>query len=572
MNDNEWNLYRNRRFYIYCVLVSLLCFLIFLQTIVCRLICLNAGRVLHNKMFKRVIRCPISFFDTNPVGRILNRFTNDIAAMDDSLPMTVLEFLVCLSQVLGTIILVVLLNPWSFIPAIIAAIGMLFVRYRFAPCSRDLKRLVGITRSLVYSQLTSTIHGLKVIRSYHAENICSEEFYHHLDNNTRVYYLCAILNRWSAMRFDWVTLIFIALVITLPIIVCISQRQFSAVEIAFTLTYKNAIYFRQSVEVEIQMTSVERILEYCSLEQEPPNQLPSKYRSATNWPSQGRIIFENVSMSHSKELHSPLVLHHISLIIEPGEKIGIVGRTGAGKSSFIQTLFRMGTLVNGHIIIDNIDIATIDLDDVRRRISIIRQDPILFTGTMRSNLDPFGLYSDAEIWNALEQDLTDMMSNDLHSLVNESGSNLNVGQKQLICLARALLKKSKILVIDETTANVDNITDELIQRAIRDKFKECTVLIVAHRLRTVIDSDRIIVLSNGKLVEFNSPQVLLSNDYSHISLLVEQTGAAEAKYLRTLANSIESYTRRKKEICNLDDEWTLETNEMDPLVPSLKSL
>ncbi|CAF1199030.1 unnamed protein product, partial [Rotaria sordida] len=583
MNDIEWNTYRNRRFYIFCVLVSILCFLIFLRTIVCQLICLNAGRVLHNKMFKRIIRCPISFFDTNPVGRILNRFTTDVATMDDSLPMNLLDFLVCLSQVLGTVTLVVFINPWSFIPAIIATSGMFFFRHRFASFSRDIQRLLGITRSPMYSQLTSTIHGLKVIRSYHAENICSKEFHYHLDNTTRVKYLIEILQRWSAMRFDWITLIFIGLVIVFAIIVRISQRQFSIVEIALTLTYSLNLMglfqwtIIQSVEVETQMTSVERILEYCSLDQEPPSQLSSKYRPPTNWPSQGCIIFENVSMSHSKELHSPLALHHISLIIKSGEKIGIVGRTGAGKSSFIQTLFRMGTLVDGNIIIENIDIGTIGLDDVRRRISIIPQDPILFTGTMRSNLDPFGLYSDVEIWNALEQVqlkklITDMMFNGLHSLVSESGSNLSVGQKQLVCLARAILKKSKILVIDEATANVDNVTDELIQRAIRDKFKECTVLTVAHRLRTVIDSDRIMVLSNGRLVEFDSPQVLLSNDYSHFSLLVEQTGIAEAEYLRTLANSSESYTRRKQDIYNLDDEPALETNEMDPLVPSLKSL
>ncbi|CAF3558667.1 unnamed protein product [Rotaria sp. Silwood1] len=522
MNDIEWYTHRDRRFYIFYALVLLLCFLIFLRTVVCRLICLNSGRVLHNKMFLRVIRCPISFFDTNPVGRILNRFTSDVAAMDDSLPIIIHEFLVCLSQVLGTIVLVVFLNPWSFIPAIIAGCGMFYLRYRFASCSRDLKRLVGTTRSPVYSQLTSTIHGVKVIRSYHAENICSREFHYHLDNNTRVSYLIATLNRWSAMRFDWVSLIFIALVIILAIIVRISQRQFSAVDIALTLTYSLNLMglfqgtIRQSVEVETQMTSVERILEYCSLDQEPPSQLPTKYRPLTNWPSQGRIVFENVSMSHSKELHSPLALHHISLIIESDEKVYIVGRTGAGKSSLIQSLFRMGTLVDGHIIIDNIDITTVGLDDVRRRISIIPQDPVLFTGTMRSNLDPFGFYSDAEIWNALEQVLlkklvTDMMSNALHSLVSESGSNLSVGQKQL-------------------------------------------------------------VLSNGKLIEFDSPQVLLSNDNSHFTLLVEQTGMAEAEYLRTLANSTESCTRQKQEIHDFDDDSALKTNEMDPLVPSLKLL
>ncbi|CAF4234850.1 unnamed protein product, partial [Rotaria sp. Silwood2] len=547
MNDVEWTNHKNRRFYIYCGITLVLLILSLFRTVALKFICLNASRVLHNKMFQRLIHCPISFFDFNPIGRILNRFTKDIAIIDEELSATLYDFLRCFFQVLGVIVLVSWLNPWSFIPATIAAIAMLYIRHCFAQCSRDLKRLEGITRSPFYSYLTSTIHGLKVIRSYHAEKICLKEFFSHLDDNTRTNYLFLTTNRWAAIRFDWITLFFVSIVTLLAIIVRVIGRQFSAADIALTLSYSLNLMgllqwtIRQSVETETKMTSVERILEYCSLDQESSVQQLSKYRPPINWPSQGRIVFDNVSMSYFKETNSPCALHEISLIIEPCEKIGIVGRTGAGKSSFIQALFRMGILVNGHIIIDNIDITTIGLDDVRRRISIIPQDPVLFTGTMRSNLDPFGFYSDVEIWNALEQVqlkklVRDNMSNGLHSLVSECGSNLSVGQKQLVCLARAILKKSKILVIDEATANVDHATDELIQRAIRDKFKECTVLTIAHRLRTVIDSDRIMVLSNGKLVEFDSPEILLSNTQSHFTSLVQQTGTIEAEYLRTVAS------------------------------------
>lgn len=305
--------------------------------------------------------------------------------------------------------------------------GMLYLRSRLAPCSRDLKRLVGTTRSPVYSQVTSTVNGLQLIRSYGAEHVSLQEFHHHLDNNTRVTFLIATLNRWSAMRFDWISLCFIGLVIISAIVVRMYQYQLSSVEMALTLTYSITLMgifqytirfdfkedmlhkvflllFRQSVEVETQMTSVERILEYCQLDQESS----SSERSVANqppihWPYHGHIVFENVSMSHGSDHSSPLVLRNISCIIESREKIGIVGRTGAGKSSLIQTLFRMGTVVHGHIIIDGINIETIELEDLRSRISMIPQDPILFTGTIRNNLDPFGVYSDTEIWHALDQ-------------------------------------------------------------------------------------------------------------------------------------------------------------------------
>ncbi|CAF0789068.1 unnamed protein product [Adineta steineri] len=578
MSDNEWNIYRNQKFYSYCGIIILLLILTFLRTFALELMCLNAGRVLHNKMFRRVIRCPIAFFDTNPIGRILNHFTRDILIMDTDIVMDVPDFLNCLSAVLGTVILIGLLNPWAFIPAFIGIIGMLIVRYRFARCFRDLRRITEITRSPLYSYLSSTIHGLKVIRSYHAEQMCSQQFLSYLDQNIRADYLTKVVERWAAIRFDWTSFTFLALVTLCSMLVRIYKQELSTADIALTLSYSLNLMglfqwtIRQSVTVETHMTAVERILEYCSLEQEPSVQLSLNNRLSNNWPSHGQIVFRNVSMSYSNDDKTSLVLRNITITIQSEEKIGIVGRTGAGKSSLIQVLFRMGLLVNGQIEIDNIDISTIPLDDLRSRISIIPQDPVLFTGTIRNNLDQFDNYTDQQIWNALDQVqlktlVNDTMSNGLDSLVSENGCNLSVGQKQLICLARAILKQSKILVIDEATANVDNATDELIQQAIRDKFEECTVLTIAHRLRTIIDSDRILVLANGEVLEFDTPSSLLANSNSYFVSLVEQTGLNEAEYLRTLANRTNTKMKSvtQKTISD-DDDIILIMNENDPLL------
>ncbi|CAF3400484.1 unnamed protein product [Rotaria sp. Silwood1] len=529
------------------------------------------------RMFQRIIRCPIYFFDTNPVGRILNRFTNDVNIMDERLSESVPEFFDCAFAVVGTVALVCVLNPWSLIPAGIGLCSMLIIRYRFAQCSRDLKRLDGTTRSPIYSHLTSTIHSLKVIRSYHAEQICSNEFLHHIDNHTRVHYLIVTTDRWAAIRFNWIAFIFLALVTFLALIIRIYQQEFSTAEIAITLFYSlNLLNFfqwsvRMTVYIETNMTAVQRVLEYCSLDQESPAQVSDKNRPLSNWPSHGCIVFENVSMCYSNDDDAPLALHNVSLTIEGGEKVGIVGRTGAGKNSFIQILFRMGILIDGQIRIDDINIEDIGLDDLRSRIAIIPKDPVLFSGTIRSNLDPFNNYSDDDIWNALEQVqlktlVNDIMLNGLDSIVNESGSNLSVGQKQLICLGRAILKQCKILIIDEATANVNNATDELIQKAIREKFKQCTVLTIAHRLRTVIDSDRIMVLGNGELLEFDTPQALLSNSNSHFTSLIEQTGSTEAQFLRTLVNTQDTNMNFDEPNVDSDEELPLDPNENDPLL------
>ncbi|UJR21510.1 hypothetical protein I4U23_024596 [Adineta vaga] len=383
MSNSEWNAYRNDKFYMFCGIIVILLILTFLSTFGLKAMCLNAGRILHNKMFQRMIRCPISFFDMNPIGRILNRFTRDVVIMDTDIVLDFPDFLECSASVLGTVILIGLLNPWSFIPALVGVIGMLIVRYRFASGLRDLRRITELARSPLYSYVSSTIHGLKVIRSYHAEQMCSQQFLTYLDHHTQASYLTTVTERWAASRFNCVSFIFLTLVTICSMLVRIYKQELSPADIALTLAYSLNLMglfqwaVRQSVMVDTHMTAVERVLEYCSLDQEPLAQSLPKYRPPKDWPSKGAIVFENVSMAYSNDEKSALVLHDITLRIESGEKIGIVGRTGAGKSSLIQILFRMGILVQGHIEIDDIDIGTIGLDDLRSRISIIPQDPVL---------------------------------------------------------------------------------------------------------------------------------------------------------------------------------------------------
>jgi len=282
------------------------------------------------------------------------------------------------------------------------------------------------------------------------------------------------------------------------------------------------------------MTSVERIVEYMNLDSEAPAETDTKPKD--DWPPRGQIEFDSMSFTYHKGL--PDVLHHISCTIKPTEKIGVVGRTGAGKSSLLSTLFRLAE-PRGRIEIDGINIRELGLRDLRCKLSIIPQEPVLFSGPMRRNLDPLGEREDAELWNVLEEvqlkQAVEELPNKLDQELAESGSNFSVGQRQLVCLARAILRHSRILVIDEATANVDQRTDSLIQATIREKFKKCTVLTIAHRLHTIMDSDRVMVLDAGRLKEFDAPYVLLKNPRSLFALLVEQTGPAEARRLYEIA-------------------------------------
>uniref|UniRef100_A0A3B4ZCP5 ABC transporter domain-containing protein n=1 Tax=Seriola lalandi dorsalis TaxID=1841481 RepID=A0A3B4ZCP5_SERLL len=284
-----------------------------------------------------------------------------------------------------------------------------------------------------------------------------------------------------------------------------------------------------------QMTSVERVVEYTELKSEAPWE--TQNRPPADWPSRGLVTFSRVNLSYSED--GPPVLRDISATFQAHEKVGIVGRTGAGKSSLVSALFRLAE-PQGEIHIDGVLTSEIGLHDLRQRMSIIPQDPVLFTDTVRKNLDPFGQHADEELWRALEElkSVVEELPGKLETVLAESGSNFSVGQRQLVCLARAILRKNRILIIDEATANVDPRTDELIQRTIRDKFRECTVLTIAHRLNTIIDSDRILVLDSGTIRELDRPFTLLQNKDGALYKMVQQLGAAEVAALLESARQV----------------------------------
>ncbi|XP_073203967.1 ATP-binding cassette sub-family C member 4 isoform X4 [Lepidochelys kempii] len=473
-------------------------------------------------------------------GRILNRFSKDIGHLDDLLPLTILDFIQTLLQIFGVVAVAVAVIPWILIPLVPLCILFIFLRRYFLDTARDIKRLESTTRSPVFSHLSTSLQGLWTIRAFKAEQRFQELFDAHQDLHSEAWFLFLTTSRWFAVRLDAICAIFVIVVAFGSLLLA---KTLDAGQVGLALSYAITLMgmfqwgVRQSAEVENLMISVERVMEYTELEKEAPWE--SNKRPPAEWPSQGVIAFENVNFTYS--LDGPLVLRHLSVLIKSKEKVGIVGRTGAGKSSLIAALFRLAE-PKGRIWIDKYLTSELGLHDLRKKISIIPQEPILFTGTMRKNLDPFNEYTDEELWNVLEEvqlkEAVEELPDKMETQLAESGSNFSVGQRQLVCLARAILKKNQILIIDEATANVDPRTDELIQKTIREKFAQCTVLTIAHRLNTIIDSDKIMVLDAGRLKEYNEPYILLQEKESLFYKMVQQVGKAEAAALIETAKQV----------------------------------
>lgn len=502
---------------------------------------LRAAVTIHENMLHAVMRSPVSWFDQVPLGRILNRFSKDQYAADESLMRTLSMALGTLFGVLSIALVVGAVTPWILVYVLPLAFLYRYIQQYYLNSSRELQRLNSISRSPIFALFGESLSGLTTIRGYGKVQDFIALNEEKIDENQKAHFLSTTANRWLGLRLEFVGT---CVVFGSALFAVVSRSSLAAGLVGLSITYALQLtsnlnwMVRMSTDVENELVAVERCVQYTQLE--PEADLIVEPRPKAAWPADGAISFCNLSLRYRDGL--PLVLRNITCHIRAREKIGVVGRTGAGKSSLMNALFRMTEAASGSITIDGINIAHIGLEDLRSRLAIIPQDPTLFAGTVRSNLDPFGLYTDESLWRALAnvylREQVESMGKGLESPVTEFGENLSVGSRQLMCLARALLRNPRILVMDEATASIDYKSDEKIQRTIREQFQHATVLTIAHRIATIADSDRVMVLDFGKLIEFDTPANLLRNPNSLFASLSEKSKqvkkeASEASKLST---------------------------------------
>ncbi|KAG5877620.1 hypothetical protein JTB14_029398 [Gonioctena quinquepunctata] len=480
--------------------------------------CKNACINIHKAMIKSIIQAVMFFFDTHMIGNVLNRFSQDLSNIDESLLFIFMDTLRLLFTIIGIVVLISIVNTYFLIFAVICLLIMVLLRQLYIPAGRSLKRLEAATRSPMVGHLNASLEGLTTIRAYKAQGKLIEEYDRHQDVFTSANYTSVACMEAFGFAMDLICSILVTLVVA---IFLFNDTGSSAGDVGLALTQVFMLSrqiqwgVRTWAQLENLMTSVERLLEYTNIPSE--SQDGSKVE---NWPSKGAITYENVSLTYNK---SETVLKNLCFKIEPQEKIGIVGRTGAGKSSIISSIFRLYD-VDGKILIDDVGISTLSLKFLRKSLAIIPQDPVLFSGTIRTNLDPFEEFKDEALWQALEEVNVKTIISSLDLEVSNGGCNFSSGQKQLVCLARAILRKAKIVILDEATANMDHETDVLLHDTIKKCFGACTVLTIAHRLHSILECDKVMVMDRGRIIEFDKPRKLLENEEGTFYKMVIEAG------------------------------------------------
>lgn len=545
---------------------------------------INASRKLFKKLLDNVLQSKIRFFDSTPIGRIMNRFSKDMEGVDQDLSSMASAVFRCVLGALSTTILIAYITPMFLVFACFIVVLYWIIGSLYLTMSREVKRIDSISKSPIYQHFGETLSGVSTIRAYGVGDRFIEDNLAKVDNNNRPFFYLWVANRWLSFRIDFAGSL-VSFFAAAMIILSVHRLDagLAGLSLSYALTFNDYVLWivRLYAVVEMNMNSVERLQEYMNLDKEAPAVIPDS-RPPSDWPSKGEIKVSNLSLRYAPDL--PLVIKNVSFEVPAHSKIGIVGRTGAGKSTIITAFFRFLEADSGSIIIDGIDISTIGLRDLRQGLAIIPQDPTLFQGTIRSNLDPFNQYSDDEIFEALRrvhlikaEDLSTIRNNndnknkgkgkqlpaattavetaaststatrrhskrdsiasleenanlfhDLSTKISEGGSNLSQGQRQLVCLARSLLKAPKVLLLDEATASIDYESDAQIQKTIRDEFSQTTILTIAHRLRSIADYDKILVMDAGRAVEYDHPYKLIEDTNTIFHSMCMNSGEFDA--------------------------------------------
>ncbi|KAI8321954.1 hypothetical protein GQ54DRAFT_260820 [Martensiomyces pterosporus] len=511
---------------------------------------IRASRVIHERLLRSVVHATPRFFDSTPLGRIVNRFSRDMQAIDEGVIDKLAWWLTEIVAAIIVLLIVVAAIPAFIVVTIaISAVYAAIARYYLA-ASRELKRLESNTMSPVLSLFGELVLGVSSIRAFGVKRYYLKEALSRISAHNRSFYLVWATNRWLSIR----VIVAGASVASISAVLALSSiGRLDAGMAGFVLSYALSFSDRMIWVIrnysanELNMNAVERVGQYLKVEQEAPLESTPENKPPPAWPQTGNIEIESLVIEYVPGVP---VLHDLSLSVKHGEKIGVVGRTGAGKSTLSLAFLRFIEAAKGRITLDNVDISKIGLEDLRRNVTIIPQDPVLFNGTIRFNLDPFGEYPDELVWDALKRahlvrergsqstsattsvyegsseglndNALERMSGIFTSLdaeIKENGQNLSLGQRQLVALARALVRRSRLIIMDEATASVDFDTDDRIQRTIRGpEFADSTLFCIAHRLRTIIDYDRVLVLDKGKIAEFDTPWNLLQKDDSDSSI------------------------------------------------------
>jgi ABC-type multidrug transport system fused ATPase/permease subunit len=533
---------------IYMLIIILLLTCSFMRNMIFSHSTFKASIAIHQQTLTGVLYAPMSFYERNTMGAILARFSTDLNIVDDDIPSTAIDVIEMGTNVIGIIIVTAIVSWYNLLPAL----AVLLVANYFRRCSNEaiarLKQMEAIKRGRVFSHLISTLHGLTTIRVFELNSVMNRRFERAQNEHTHAWYsFLAGRHRLTEVIDATCMVYFAVLLIITDVMIFYGLVEANSVGLLVSqvIILPGPVQWmcRQITEFQSLMTSLVRIRDYVSLKSEQEIMSKPRLTPPKDWPNKGSIKYDKVTLSY---VSGSDVLHNISFEIKPGERVGIVGRTGAGKSTIITALFRM-TDFRGQIFIDDIDTKMVSLSELRSKISIIPQEPVLFSGSVRHNLDPFNLHKDETIWGALNsvrlKKLVAELDGGLDATVVEGGHNFSAGQRQLICLARAILRQNRILVLDEATANVDPETDAFIQTTIREKFNNCTVLTIAHRLHTIMDSDKVLVLAASELKEFDEPHLLIKAN-GLLANMVNSTGPESAARLARMAET--AYEKRKR--------------------------